>query len=113
MIEQGTRATRGCAGTEAECSPLLTAPPSPTTAAHQLNRLLIQLNPQWRVVDNDLQYILQGRKGRFRSKATGWCCRSYWRTRGTLLRCIREYCGLVAETALEQVHVPPEWHADR
>ena len=81
--------------------------------AHPSDRLLIQLNDDWRVVDDDLQYILQRRKGKARSKATGWRGRSFCRTREALLRCIREYCGPVSESALQQVQALPEWHVDR
>lgn len=81
--------------------------------AHPSKRLLIQLNPQWRVVDDALQFILQKRKGNSRSKASGWRSRSFCRTRDALLRCIREYCGPVDEMAIDQVRALPEWHIDR
>ena len=87
--------------------------PSSSPLAHPSNRLLIQLNPQWRVIDDDLQYILQNRKGNSRSKATGWRSRSFCRTREALFRCVREYCGPVTENALRQVRALPEWHLDR
>jgi hypothetical protein len=77
--------------------------------AHPSTRLLIQLNPAWRVIDDDLQYILQVRRGKSRSKATGWMPRSFCRTRAVLLRCIREHCGLVDDPALERVRALPEW----
>jgi hypothetical protein len=81
--------------------------------AHPSYRLLIQLNDKWRVVDDDLQYVLQRRKGAARSKATGWKSRSFCRTREALLRCVREYCGSVAGDALHRVRALPEWHIDR
>ena len=101
--------------------------PSPLPLAHPSDRLLIELNRDWRVVDDDLQFILQGRKGAARSKATGWRGRSFCRTREALLRCIREYCCLpdhgqrrcireyrgVDEAALKNVLKLPEWHVDR
>ena len=87
--------------------------PTASPLAHPSNRLLIQLNPQWRVIDDDLQYLLQNRKGNSRTKATGWRSRSFCRTREALLRCIREYCGLVDQKALEQVSALPEWHIDQ
>ena len=86
---------------------------SPSPLAHPSDPLLIQLNPQWRVIDDDLQYILQIRKGNSRSKATGWRSRSFCRTREALLRCVREYCGPVTANALRQVRALPEWHLDR
>jgi hypothetical protein len=86
---------------------------SPPPPAHPSERLLIQLNPRWRVIDDDLQYLLQRRKGTSRSKATGWTCHSFCRTRDALLRCIREYCGSMEDHALEQVRALPDWHIDR
>ena len=86
---------------------------TPSALAHAPNRLLIDLNSQWRVTEDDLQYILQRRTGARRSKASGWRCRSFCRTREALLRCIREYCGLVDEGAVKQVAALPEWHVDK
>ncbi len=87
--------------------------PSPSPLAHASDRLPIQLNACWRVVDDDLQFILERRRGTARSKATGWRCQSFCGTRDALLRCIREYCGIVDQGALEQVQSLPEWHVDR
>lgn len=81
--------------------------------AHPSNGLPIQLNCHWRVVDDDLQYILQRRKGNARSKSSGWIARSFCRTCEGLLRCIREDCGPVDDDALDQVRALPEWHIDR
>jgi hypothetical protein len=81
--------------------------------AHPSDRLLIQLSPTWRVVDDDLQFILEHRKGTARFKATGWRARAFCRTREALLRCIREYCRPVDEESLQQVRALPEWHVDR
>jgi hypothetical protein len=85
----------------------------PSPVAHHSNRLLIPLSPEWRVVDDHIQYILQRRKGNARSKSTGWVGRSFCRTREALLRCIREHCGPVDAGALNQVQALPEWHVDR
>ena len=81
--------------------------------AHPSDRLPIKLNSDWQVVEGDLQYILQRRKGTTRSKAKGWVGLSFCRTRDALLRRIREYCGIVDQGALEQVRSLPEWHVDR
>jgi len=95
--------------------------------AHPSDRLLIQFNSHWRVVEDDLEYILERQKGRARSKATGWEGRAFCRTRDALLRCIREYCCLpdlgqrrcireyrgVDKTAVERVRALPEWHIDQ
>jgi hypothetical protein len=86
---------------------------TPSPAAHDPDRLLIQLSTEWRVVDDDLQYILQRRRDIARSKASGWVGRSFCRTCQALLRCIREYCGPLDDDALQQVRDLPEWHVDR
>jgi hypothetical protein len=98
----------------------------PKRPAHPSNRLVAQLNANWRVVDDPLQWILQRRKGNPRKKNTGWRSRSFCRTRGALLCCIREYCCLpdhgalrcieeyrgVDAAALQQIRALPEWHID-
>ena len=38
-------------------------------------------------------------------------CSAAWRTRGALLRCIREYCGDVDITALAKLAALPSYHA--
>ena len=91
---------------------ILTREAAPSPLAHRSNALLIQLNPDWRVVEDDVQYILQYRKGSVRSKATGWLSRSFCRTREALLRCIREYCGSVDLEALQRVSALPDPHND-
>jgi hypothetical protein len=106
-LEQRVRETReisrGLKGLDTLARPL----------AHPSERLLIQLNAGWRVVDDDLQYILQRHKGNARKKATGWSGRSFCRTLEVLLRGIREYCGPVDDDALQKVRALPEWHVDR
>jgi hypothetical protein len=81
----------------------------PSPAAHRSTRLLIQLSSEWRVVDDDLQFLLERRRGDARSKASGWVGQSFCRRRDALLRCIREKCGHVDGGALKQVEALPEW----
>jgi hypothetical protein len=83
---------------------------SPSPAAHHPDRLLIQLSPKWRVVKDDIQYILEQSKGNARSKASGWVAKSYCRTRVGLLHSIREKCRTVDERALQRVEALPDWH---
>ena len=89
-------------------------------------RLVAQLNENWRVVADPLQWIVQRRKGNPHSKNSGWDNWSFCRTRDALLRGIREYCCLpdqgehrsvreyrsVDGAAVEQVRTLPEWHID-
>src|SRR5262249_19073206 len=60
--------------------------------AHPRNRLVAELNSNWRVVDDPLQWVLHRRKGKSRSKNSGWQGRSFCTTREALLRCIRKHC---------------------
>jgi hypothetical protein len=77
--------------------------------AHPLISFPVHLGPNWRIVDDPLQWILQRRKGNARRKSSGWDSRSYCRTRAGLLRCIRE-CGEIDPAALEALSMLPEWH---
>ena len=86
---------------------VLLAPP-----AHPSNRLIAQLNANWRVVDDPLQWILQRRKGNPRKKNSGWQDRSFCTTREGLLRCIRELCGEIDDNSLTRIHALPEFHSD-
>jgi len=76
--------------------------------AHPSNRLLAQLNTNWRVVDDPLQWILQRRKGNPRKKNSGWRSRSLCRTRDALLRCVREHCGEIDPEALATLKELPD-----
>ena len=70
---------------------------------------MIVLNDRWHVrLDDPAQWILEVRKGRSTSKATGYVVRSYCTQRTTLLRCIRESSGEVNPDALRQVETLPE-----
>ena len=85
---------------------------SPSPPAHPSNRLLTQLNANWRVVDDPLQWILQRRKGNPRKRNSGWIDRSFCTTREGLVRCIREYCAEVDQNAFAELKSLPEHHAD-
>src|SRR4029079_11735607 len=80
----------------------------PSPPAHPSNWRIAQLNSNWRVVDNPLQWILQRRKGKPRKRNSGWIDRSFCTTREGLLRCIREYCGEVDRTALNALQALPD-----
>jgi hypothetical protein len=96
-------------GTALPPAPVLTLVTSPP--AHPSNRLVTQLNRNWRVADDPLQWILQRRKGNPRKKNSGWENRSFCTTREALLRCVREYCGEVDQHALADLQVLPKHHA--
>jgi hypothetical protein len=80
-------------------------------AAHPSKQLVAQLNANWRVVDDPLQWKLQRKKGNARKKNSGWQDRSFCRTRDGLLRCVREYCGDVEPSARARLAALPDYHA--
>jgi hypothetical protein len=80
--------------------------------AHPSNRLIAQLNENWRVVYDPLQWILQQRKGKARKKNSGWRGRSFCRTREGLLRCVRDYCGEIDAAALAKLDALPDHYED-
>src|SRR6516225_7673114 len=89
----------------------VTVPPEvPSPPAHPSNRLITQLNPNWRVVNDPLQWILQRRKGNPRKRNSGWIDRSFCTTREGLLRCVRESCSEVDDEALTQLQKLPDFH---
>jgi hypothetical protein len=53
----------------------------PSPPAHPSNRLITQLNSNWRVLDDPLQWILQRRKGNPRKRNSRWIDRSFCTTR--------------------------------
>jgi hypothetical protein len=84
----------------------------PSQPAHRSNRLIAQLNRNWRVVDDPLQWILQRRKGNPRRKNSGWKDRSFCTTREGLLRCVREYCGQGDQNAVAALLDLPANHVN-
>ena len=83
---------------------------APSLPAHPSNRLIAQLNANWRVVHHPLQWILQRRKGNPRKKNSGWQHRSFCTTREALLRCVRESCGEVDQVALTALQALTDHH---
>ena len=90
-----------------------TTPPDTqrTSPAGSLNAFPTVLNSGWRVVDDPLQWILQRLDSKPDKKHSGWTNRSFCRTREGLLRCMREYCGVVDAEALAQLESLPDFHA--
>jgi hypothetical protein len=76
--------------------------------AHPPNRLVAQLNENWRVVDDPLQWILQ----RPRAKNSGWQNKAYFSTREGLVRRIRARCGEIDADAFAGLRGLPENHSD-
>ncbi len=85
------------------------APPA-DTANRASGVLKIDLNDRWRVISEDIQWVLQKRDGKATGKSTGWRGRSFCTKRATLLRDISENCGVVDAAALELVEALPEYH---
>ena len=86
-------------------TPATPVPDTPeTTPVLSLKQAPVQLNEGWRVSEDELQWILQRRKGK------QWSGRSFCRTREALLRCVREYCGIVDAEALKRLEALPDFH---
>ena len=75
-----------------------------TTLLPALNHFPTVLNSGWRVMDDPLQWLLQHQQG------GRWRNRSYCRTREGLLRCVREYCGIIDAEALKRLEALPGFH---
>lgn len=69
---------------------------------------IARLNNRWRVVHDPLQWILQVRRGRKTTKATGWKGRRFCQWRRTLIRDIGELCGPVDPDALAIIQALPD-----
>jgi hypothetical protein len=78
---------------------------SPSPVAHPSDRLLIQLNDDWRVVDDDRQYVIQRRRGHARSRATGWIGRCLSDSRSTLA--LHSQCGDLEPEAIAAIESLP------
>jgi hypothetical protein len=61
------------------------------------------INRQWRVISDDLQWILQY------WRAPSWRNHSFCRTKSGLRRCIREHCGEPNGATLLWLAALPEW----
>ena len=83
---------------------------------------LFQISRNWRLAEDDLQWILQRSKNlkqytSDRDHSENWRGRSFCRTRKTLIRCIREHVSLepgegadVIEAAVARVEQWSEMH---
>lgn len=58
----------GVRESSAALSPTAAPSTSPPPLEHPSNRLIAQLNKNWRVVDDPLQWVLERRKGKLRKK---------------------------------------------
>ena len=85
--------------------------PYSSTQALAHPSLSLQLNTSWRVTEDLLQWVLQSKKGRPRSKNSGWRSRFFFRTREGLVAHVREYCGKIEPDARKALSAFPEWHA--
>ena len=86
------------------------------------DRLLLQISRNWRLAEDELQWILQrcrnGRRFQDERDHTGnWYGRSFCRTRKALIRCIDEYVKLepgedpgLIEATVARIERWPEMH---
>ncbi len=89
------------------------------------DRFLLQISRNWRLAEDDLQWILQrcrnGRRFQNEQEHTGnWYGRSFCRTRKALSRCVRENVKIeddedsaLIEAAVARVQAWPEMHVLR
>ncbi|WP_027155327.1 hypothetical protein [Mesorhizobium sp. WSM2561] len=78
--------------------------------AYDYQAVITVLNRDWRVIQckDGIQWILQRRKGQFEGKPA-WKGRSYCRSKGGLVRSIRDHAGEIGEASLKTVEALPEW----
>lgn len=74
--------------------------------------IIAQLNDQWRVIDEPVQWILQYRNGRGTQKSTGWRGRRYHCDRDQLVVSVRELAGPIDADELQILMQLPKWHPD-
>ncbi len=89
------------------------------------DRYLLQISRNWRVSEDELQWMLQRcmhieRYSGNRDDSRNWRGQSFCRTRKALIRCINEHSTLEAdedqglvEAAFARVERWPEWHRPR
>jgi hypothetical protein len=69
----------------------------------------IELGGRWRLIDEDIQWVLQRRKGRPRRKNPGWESIYYLRGKAGLLLHL-DRLGLTSFCPLSVLDHLPEWH---
>ncbi len=89
------------------------------------DRLLLQISRNWRIAEDDLQWMLQRcmhtkRYSGNRGDPRNWRGLSFCRTRKALIRCMGEYVRIeddedqaLVEAAVARVQTWPEWHRPR
>lgn len=84
---------------------------SRSETADDYSGFVVQLNPDWRVVEcrDRIQWILQGRGSPKKPRRNDWRARSYCRSREGLLRCTREYVGPLDPTIAAVLEALPAW----
>jgi hypothetical protein len=78
--------------------------------ADDYDRIVVQLNPRWRIVEcrDRIQWILQRRGSPEKARRDDWRGRSYCRTSEALCRCTREHAGPIDPTAAAVLAALPE-----
>jgi hypothetical protein len=79
-------------------------------SADEYSGLVVQFNPNWRIVEcrDRLQWILQHRGSPKKPRRDDWCGRSYCQTSEALRRCAREHAGPVDPSAAAVLAELPE-----
>jgi hypothetical protein len=81
-------------------------------SADRSEGLLLHVNPEMRIISDDLQWIVQVRKGKASSKSSGWRSRHFCRSRVGLQFALRRLLGRdgVPGDVVRLIGALPEWH---
>jgi hypothetical protein len=101
---------RSASATEFHGTELSTA--GQPASADRSEGLLLHVNPEMRIISDDLQWIVQVRKGKASAKSSGWRSRHFCRSRVGLQVALRRMLGRdgVPADVVRLIGALPEWH---
>src|SRR5690349_13450971 len=84
----------------------------PTTSADRSKPLVLHVAARIRIISDDLQWIVQVRKGKTSAKTSGWRSRHFCRSRIGLQLALGRILGRdgVPTNVVWQISALPEWH---
>jgi hypothetical protein len=88
-------------------------PPEGQTAPADLSKLFVlHVTVRIRIISDDLQWIVQTRKGKASAKSSGWRSRHFCRSRKGLQLALRRLLGRdgVPADVVGLISALPEWH---
>jgi hypothetical protein len=83
-----------------------------TTSADRTKPFVLHVTAGIRVISDDLQWMVQVRKGKTSAKSSGWRPRHFCRSRVGLQLALRRILGRdgVPANVIWQISAVPEWH---